>query len=114
MAPQYGDSMKIKIIILFILQLFIFSQSYAESSNDVLFKQQLSATEELIKNTEKKAPLWRDTKNLINQANNLAASNEFELAIKLLEKAQFQAEQSYQQALDQSNTEELLPFYLRP
>ena len=105
-------SSKFTLTLTFIFTCLIASCSN-ESSKDI-YNTELIKTKELILKAEKVNGLWRDTQSLLEQAQEQAKQNNFESGIKLLQEAQFQANAGYDQAINQSNLENLIPFYLKP
>jgi hypothetical protein len=57
--------------------------------------------------------LWRETKNLSASAREHTDAENYILANEALTKAEFQAKQGIQQALEQSDVTALIPIYLR-
>ena len=55
---------------------------------------------------------WRDTEKAINNAKELATQADFKQAIKALNQAIQECELARKQAATQTNTSELLPYYL--
>ena len=97
-----------------ITALFTLGMISAKSNDSVNqdFNNHFEIVEKLISHASENNGLWRDTKHLSAQAKELAASNK-DQAINLLLEAEFQAKLGFQQAIEQSDIDQLVPHYLR-
>ena len=112
MAHQCVDKMKYHPLILIVALLFICTKAWTNDDLSADFQQILHKTETQIVQAQKVNGLWRDTRQLIKQAKDLANTGMYKDGITLLHKAHKQALLGYQQAIDQIN-KKLTPTYLR-
>lgn len=96
---------------------FLLAASYIAYSpvwGDENYQHELSKAQALIEQANTVNGLWRDTQKLVAQAQEQATLENHGQAIYLLKQAQFQAQQGYTQANNQSELKDLIPYYLQP
>ena len=76
-------------------------------------EDRIPKVEALIKQAENVNGLWRDTIKIKSQAMEELKNNNIEKTLELLELAEKQALSGYQQAISQSEIEQLIPSYLK-
>jgi opacity protein-like surface antigen len=86
--------------------------SMAASGTADDFKKSFEAAEAARVKAGKAGGEWRDTKKVLEKAKAEADKGDFAKGIKLANKAKFQAETGYQQAMDQKG-KDLTPPYLK-
>ena len=86
---------------------------YSQEANKDTFVNELSLTLDLISKSETVNGLWRDTRKLVEQAQEAAGKENYDDALALLKQAQFQAKTGYLQATSQDNLDQLVPYYLK-
>ena len=86
---------------------------YSQEANKDTFVNELSLTLDLISKSETVNGLWRDTRKLVEQAQEAASKENYGDALALLKQAQFQAKAGYRQATSQDNLDQLVPYYLK-
>lgn len=103
----------IKIIhIIFILIAFTVS-AHSENYEYQKLSERIKAVNELIEEAKISNSLWRETNKLSNTAEMHAENNNYSLANKLIEEAEFQVKQGIQQSSDQNDINSLIPIYLQ-
>lgn len=75
------------------------SQAKAPSAEMTAFQQSYEAVASAVKKANSVGGEWRDTGKMMKQAKAAAEKGDFAAANKLLDKAKFQAEVGYQQAM---------------
>ncbi len=76
-------------------------------------QKKITKVEQLIIEAQNENGLWRDTIKIKSQAIEEFKNNNTEKALELLELAEKQAISGYQQAISQSDIEQLIPSYLK-
>ena len=77
------------------------------------FQKKIAEVEQLIIEAQNVNGLWRDTIKIKSQAIEELKNNNNNKALELLESAEKQAISGYQQAISQSDIEQLIPSYLK-
>ena len=105
--------MKISALIILTVLALCTNTGYSQEADNDTDANQLSITLDLITKAETVSGLWRDTRNLVEQAQEAAGKENYDDALALLKEAQFQAKAGYRQATSQDNLDQLVPYYLK-
>lgn len=103
-------SLTLSALIVFIM---CTSPAHGQEANQTTYDKELTLTLQQIAKADGVQGLWRDTRKLVEQAEESATQQDYETAILLLQEAQFQAKTGYHQAVSQSTLDELVPYYLK-
>ncbi len=100
---------------IYIVILLLISSISAHSNEDKYHEliERINTVNELIQKATLAKSLWRDTKDLASNARKQADSNNFEQANELITEAEFQVKQGIQQSSEQTDINELIPYYLQ-
>ncbi|OUV63677.1 MAG: hypothetical protein CBC79_01350 [Gammaproteobacteria bacterium TMED119] len=86
---------------------------YAQTHDQFIYSAKLVEVNTLHQHALQHNYAWRDTSNIITQAKNAATQGDFELAVQLLDKAKQECQLSRQQAAQQNELVDLVPYYLK-
>ncbi len=99
------------IIVSLILSLSVNANSNETAKKEVQIR--LSNLENIIIKTNSVNGLWRNTTKILDHCKQAIDSGDYKEANKLLDSAQFEAEQGYIQATKQQDLDKIIPHYLK-
>ncbi len=100
-------------LLLFLITILLPLQIYSSNEPTIDIQKKIAKVEQLIIEAQNANGLWRDTIKIKSQAIEEYKNNNTEKALELLELAEKQAISGYQQAISQSDIEQLIPYYLK-
>lgn len=112
MDHRYADNMKNLLLLASVAILIVSTISLASDDEKLSYEKLLTETKSHIKKAQEVNGLWRDTEQLLHEAERLHKSGDAAAAIKLLNEVNTQARLGYQQANSQTS-QELIPYYLQ-
>ncbi len=100
-------------VIAIVLLLASGTATYSDTDEQHGLNERIQLVEKLINQASENNGLWRETRYLSNRAMDYSKNKDYASANQLLLEAEFQARQGIQQALAQTDLNQLLPGYLR-